>query len=88
MIKPIRNQVLVKMMLEEEASKGGIIVPESYRTESDMGKIVAVGNGTKSQPMQFKEGDKIFRTHDWGEAVEDNGERYYIMEQSSILAKV
>lgn len=88
MIRPIRNQVLVKMMVQEETSRGGIIVPESFRSETDMGEIVAVGNGTSKTPMQFNVGEKVFRTHEWGEPIEDNGTRLYLMEQDTILAKV
>lgn len=88
MIQPIRNQVLIKMFLEEEISKGGIIVPDSYRSESDKGEIIAVGNGTKKTPMQFKGGEIVFRVHEWGEPIIENGEKYYLMEQNSILATV
>ena len=88
MIQPIRNQVLVKMILQEETSKGGIIVPESFRSESDMGKVISVGNGTQKTPMQFNGGETIFRTHEWGEPIENNGERFYLMEQDTILATV
>ncbi len=88
MIQPIKNQVLVKIFLEEETSKGGIIVPESFRSESDMGEIVAVGNGTKEMPMQFRGGEIVFRTHEWGEPIEDNGQRFFLMTQDTILATV
>ena len=53
-----------------------------------MGKVISVGNGTKKTPMQFKGGETIFRTHDWGEPIEENGERFYLMEQDTILATV
>ena len=88
MIRPIKNQVLVKMMLEEETSKGGIIVPDAFRSESDKGEIIAVGDGTAKTPMEFKAGQVVFRTHEWGEPIEISGERMYLMEQSSILAIV
>lgn len=88
MIQPINNQVLVKMFLEEKVSKGGIIVPESFRKESDKGQIISVGNGTKKNKMQFKGGEIVFRVHEWGDAIEENGERFYLMNQDTILAIV
>lgn len=88
MIKPIRNNVLVKPFLKDETSKGGIIVPDSFRRESEKCLIVAVGEGTSKTPMQFQEGEVVFRVKEWGVPVIENGEQFYIMEQSSILATV
>ena len=88
MIKPVRNNVLVKPFLKDETSKGGIIVPDSFRGESEKCLVVAVGEGTKRTPMQFKEGEVVFRVKEWGVPVIENGEQFYIMEQSSILATV
>lgn len=88
MIKPIRNNVLVKPFLKDETSKGGIIVPDSFRGESEKCLIVAVGEGTKKTPMKLKAGDIGFRVKEWGVPVIEDGEQFYIMEQSSILATV
>ena len=86
MIKPIRNQVLVKAFKEDEVSAGGIIVPESLRKHGCRVEIIDVGNGTKNRPMKFEKGQVGFRVKDWGVAVEDNGELYYLMEDKAILA--
>jgi len=67
-------------------SSGGIIVPENIRGESDKGLIVAVGEGTKNHPMYLKENTIVFRVHLWGELIEDNGEKFYLMEDSAIIA--
>jgi co-chaperonin GroES (HSP10) len=87
-IKPVRNNVLVKPFLKDETSKGGIIVPNSFRGESEKVLIVAVGEGTKKMPMKLKVGEIGFRVKEWGVPVIENGEQFYIMEQSSILATV
>ena len=42
-MKPIKNQILFKPFLMDEKTEGGIIVPESYRAESDKGEIVERG---------------------------------------------
>jgi chaperonin GroES len=86
MIKPIRNQVLVKAFKEDEMSSGGIIVPESMRKEGSKVEIIAVGNGTPSRPMRLKPGMTGFRVKDWGVPVEDDGELYYLMDEEAILA--
>jgi chaperonin GroES len=86
MIKPIRSQVLIKLFEGDDMSAGGIVVAESYRAESNKGTVVAAGKGTKVKPMQFKEGDIVFRVQGHGIPVDENGEKYYLMEQGTILA--
>ena len=86
-LRPIRNQILVKLFEGDDKSAGGIVVPESFRAESNKGKVIAVGQGTKDKPMQFKEGDIVYRVQGYGEPIEQNGERYYLIDHSTILAK-
>lgn len=87
MIQPIRSNVLIKPFLNEETTMGGLVVPESYRGESDKAEVIAVGNGTKDKPMNFKPGDIVFRVKAWGQPVKENGVTYYLMDSSAILAK-
>lgn len=86
MPRPIRNNILFKPFLGDAISEGGIIVPDNVRGESDKGIIVAVGNGTKIKKMELKEGQVGHRVHLWGEPIDYNGERFYIMEDSAIIA--
>jgi len=67
-------------------TKGGIVVPESFRKESDKVQIVAVGNGTKNRPMKLKAGTIGYRVQMWGDPIEDNGELFYLMEDNAIIA--
>lgn len=86
MIKPIRNNILFKPFKGDEVTSGGIIIPENVRGESNKGMIVAVGNGTKNFPMKLKPNTIGFRVKDWGEPIEENGERYYIMDDKAVIA--
>ena len=86
MVKPIRNKILFKPFLIDEKTESGLIVPDSFRGESDKGIIVSVGNGTKIKPMKLKEGSIAYRVHGWGEPIYDNGGKYYIMEDSAVIA--
>lgn len=86
MITPIRNQVLVKAIKEDEMSTGGIIVPDYLRRDGAKVEIIAVGNGTSQKPMTLKPGMIGFRVDDWGVPVEDEGTTYYLMHQDAILA--
>ena len=86
MVKPIRNQVLVRAFKGDEVSAAGIIVPDSYRKDGCKVEIIDVGNGTKKRPMRLKKGQIGFRIKDWGVPIEDNGDKYYLMEDVTILA--
>jgi len=85
-MKPIKNQILFKPFLVNEKTEGGLFVPESFRTDSDRGTIVAVGKGTKERPMKLKKGAIAYRVHNWGTLVQEKGENFYLMEDSAILA--
>ena len=85
-IQPIRNQVLIKLFEGDGVSEGGIIVPGSFKTESNKGVVIAVGSGIKNMPMQFKKGDVVYRVQGHGVPIESDGDKYYLMEQSTILA--
>ncbi len=86
MLKPIRNNILVKPFLSDGISKGGIIVPDSYRELSNKVLIVKTGNGTKEKKMRLKEGQIGFRVKSWGCEVNIKGELYFLMEDSAIIA--
>ncbi len=86
MIKPIGNKVLVKCFKGSDRSGGGIIVPEAFVKESNKVEIIEVGNGFPNKPMKLKKGDIGFRVKDWGNEIIEDGEKYYLMEASAIIA--
>jgi chaperonin GroES len=86
MIQPIRNNVLVKCFKGSEKSEGGILVPEAFRKESNKVEVIAVGNGLPQKPMKLKKGDIGHRVKDWGQEIVENGEKYYLMDASAIIA--
>jgi chaperonin GroES len=88
MIKPIRDQILVKPYPSENISAGGIIVSDAHKADSNKMMVVAVGNGTKKDPIQFKEGDTAFRVKDHGDEVIIAGEKYFLIKQSYLIAKM
>lgn len=85
-MQPIRNYVLCKPYPADEISEGGIFVPESARKDSNKMYVVAVGNGTKDRKMQFVAGQTVYRVKDWGEPIDIEGERHYLMDQGAVLA--
>ncbi len=87
-IRPIRDRILVKPYPADEVSSGGIIVPDTAKEDSSKMLVVAVGSGTYKEKMQFSPGETVFRVKDDGDEILINGEKYFIVKQSHVLAKL
>ena len=87
-IQPLADRVLVKPAAAEEKTIGGIIIPDSAKEKPLRGEVLAVGNGTKDEEMVLKAGDQVLYGKYAGTELELDGEKYLIMRQSDVLAKV
>lgn len=86
MIKPVRNNVLVRCLEGTNVTEGGIFLSDAHLKDSNKVEIVAVGTGLPKRPMRLKPGQVGYHVQDWGQEIEDNGQKYYLMEQSAIIA--
>ena len=50
-IKPLADRVLVEPIEAETKTASGIIIPDNAKEKPQKGKIMAVGKGTKDNPM-------------------------------------
>ena len=87
-IQPLADRVLVKPAAAEEKTVGGIIIPDSAKEKPLRGTVLAVGNGTKDEAMVLKEGDTVLYGKYTGTELEFEGEKYLIIKQSDVLAKI
>ncbi|MCH5223674.1 MAG: co-chaperone GroES [Muribaculaceae bacterium] len=87
-IKPLADRVLIQPTAAEEVTMSGIIIPDSAKEKPLRGKVLAVGTGTKDEPMQLKEGDEVLYGKYAGTEIEFEGEKYLIMRQSDVFAIV
>lgn len=87
-IQPLADRVLIKAAAAEEKTVGGIIIPDSAKEKPLHGEVLAVGNGTKDEEMILKPGDQVLYGKYAGTELEFEGEKYLIMRQSDVLAKV
>jgi len=85
-MNPILNQVVFKPFPPDELSKGGLVVPDAFKAVKNKGTIVKVGNGTKDKRMRLKEGVVAYRVKDWGTEFTHEGEQYFLMDESAIIA--
>ncbi len=92
-IVPLGDRVLVKpISKDEKKSSSGIIIPETIDKEKpEQGKVVAVGNGRindegKIIPMSVKKGDIVIFSKYGPDEIKVDGEEYYVLSESNILA--
>lgn len=87
-IQPLADRVLVQPAAAEEKTIGGIIIPDSAKEKPLRGTVLAVGNGTKDEPMILHEGDQVLYGKYAGTELEFDGEKYLIIKQSDVLARI
>ena len=80
--------MLIKAAAAEEKTVGGIIIPDNAKEKPNRGEVVAVGNGTKDEPMLLQPGDQILFGKWAGSDFEFEGEKYQMMKQSEIWAVI
>jgi len=85
-IKPLADRVLVEPAAAEETTKSGIIIPDTAKEKPQRGKVVAVGNGKKDEPLTVKVGDTVLYGKYAGTELNVGGNDYLIMRESDIFA--
>jgi chaperonin GroES len=95
-IEPLADRVLVRLEAVEDKERkldSGIILPGTVKGDRDSAKrgtVVAVGPGKydegKRVPLGVEEGDTVLFS--WGDQLSIEGEEYYLVNESNILAIV
>ena len=91
--RPLHDRVLVRRVGSEEKSAGGIIIPDSAQEKPMEGKIVAVGDGSRSEdgtvtPLDVKAGDLVLFGKWSGTEIKLDGEELLIMKESDIMCVI
>ena len=58
-IKPLADRVLIEPVEAETTTAAGIIIPDNAKEKPQKGNVVAVGTGTKDEPLTVKVGDTV-----------------------------
>ena len=85
-IKPLADRVLVEPAAAETKTSSGIIIPDTAKEKPQKGNIVAVGPGTKDNPITVKVGDAVLYGKYSGTELNHDGKDYLIMKENDILA--
>ena len=91
-LDPLGDRVIIKPIVREEVTKGGIVLPDTAKEKPQEGEIVAVGPGKLSEDgtriaMEVSKGDKVIFPRYAGTEWKEDDEEFLIMRESEILAK-
>ncbi|KXX67379.1 MULTISPECIES: co-chaperone GroES [Flammeovirga] len=87
-IKPLADRVLIEPAAAETQTASGLFIPDNAKEKPQRGTVVAVGNGTKDEPLTVKVGDTVIYGKYSGTELNVDGSDYLIMREADILAIV
>ena len=86
-IKPLADRVVIKLVEEEETTKGGLILSGSAKEKPQVAEVIAVGPGGnvdgKDVEMIVKVGDKVLTSKYSGTEVKVDGEEVNLISPIS-----
>tara|TARA_Y100000994_G_C15554981_1_gene385754 strand:+ start:303 stop:584 length:282 start_codon:yes stop_codon:yes gene_type:complete len=85
-LTPLADKVIVQQAEAETKTASGIIIPDTAQEKPQKGNVVAVGKGTKENPITVKVGDSVLYGKYAGTELKFEGEDFLIMKESDILA--
>ncbi|NLO56665.1 MAG: co-chaperone GroES [Thermovirga sp.] len=90
-LKPLGDRIVVKVLTQEEKTKGGIVIPDTAKEKPQEGEVLAIGSGRvlengQKLPLEVKKGDKILFSKYGGTEVKIEGEDLLILSERDILA--
>ncbi len=85
-IRLLGDRVLVLPDPNEKKTGSGIIIPDVAQEKPRFGKVISVGKGTKTSPIDVKVGDRILYEKYAGRDVALNQTQYIILTMSDICA--
>ena len=88
-LKPLGNRIVVEPLAEEEATKSGIILPDTVDKEKKAeGRVVAIGEGEDIKKLGLEIGDRVLFGKYAGEEVKVDKVEYKILTDEDVLAVV
>ena len=91
-IKPLYDRIVLEPELVQEKTKFGIVLPELAREKSQMGKVVAVGQGGAldgaNNKIQVEIGQRGLYSKFAGTDIKVDGKEFVIVRQTDVLAVI
>ncbi len=92
-VRPLYDRVLVKRLESEKTTAGGIIIPDTAQEKTQLGTIVATGEGKTNtegvvRPLKVKDGDTILFSKYAGTEFKLGNNELLILKEDEILGIV
>jgi chaperonin GroES len=85
-IRPLRDNVFVKLLKKDTRTKSGIVLPETASEDKPQeGKIIAIGD---SKEIKVKNGQTVIFAKYSGTEIKLNNEDYLLIKNEDLLAIV
>ena len=78
----------IKPLEAEEKTEAGLLLSGSAKEKPQQAEVLAVGPGTKDEPMELKVGDVVVFSRYGGNELKYKGVEYTIINQKDILATI
>ncbi len=91
--RPLHDRVVVRRLVAEEKTAGGIIIPDTAQEKPMEGEVIAAGAGVRNElgaliPLDVKVGDKVLFGKWSGTEVKLDGEELVIMKESDLFGVI
>ena len=87
-IKPLADRVLIEPAAAETQTSSGLYIPDTAKEKPQKGIVVAVGPGTKENPVTLSVDDTVLYGKYAGTELQHDGKDFLIMKENDILAIV
>ena len=87
-IKPLADIVLIEPAAAETKTSSGLYIPDTAKEKPQKGTVVAVGSGTKDNPITVAVGNQVLYGKYAGTELQHEGKDFLIMKESDIFAIV
>jgi len=92
-LRPLGDRVVVKPIEHENQLPSGIVLPETANEKPQIGEVIAVGPGQKTEegkriPVDVQTGQRVAFPKYAGTELRLNGDTYLLMHESDLLAIV
>ena len=92
-ITPVQDRVLIKPIIPENKTAGGLLIPDNSKDAPTTGLVVSVGPGRITKdgniiPMVVSEGNKVMYPTGSGNPVTISDQEHIILNENQILAIV
>ena len=92
-LKPLGDRIVARQIDAKEATKSGIVLPDSAQEKPQEAKVIAVGTGKlldngSVKRLEVKTGQHILYSKYSGTEATVDGEEYLILREEDVLAIV